>query len=320
MGGNTKKTVRAVINLVDRFKADPYAGGEALIRSYALTLDTQKPEPEPKKPSPTFHETEWRAAEHRRHNDKLDSILSDAIDNATKNREEWETTAEERKALKERLPHLSFDEAMSQVLALDTALRTDPVGATHRLRLAQVFGLPATAAQRQEHAAFSSFYRQTEGMVDRVANQLGADDARMGRMTEIVQDPKFVRSNNMQNDMVRAYQVTVAQDQQAQRDADMVGRMAQNMPLELYAEVEKVVHGRDAKWMAIAKSDPYDPTTVSQNFGAAVAVAQERLSLAQAVSKANKNKRIKSSPSPSSSGDSKTLDAIISAALKPRFG
>jgi hypothetical protein len=68
--------------------------------------------------------------------------------------------------------------------------------------------------------------------------------------------------------------------------------MAANMSPELYAEVEKVVYGKDPKYIAAAKSDLYDPTTVTHNWGVAVAVAQERMRLAEVVSKATKNKRI----------------------------
>jgi hypothetical protein len=45
------------------------------------------------------------------------------------------------------------------------------------------------------------------------------------------------------------------------------------MTPELYAEVDKVVHDKDPKYVAAAKSDPNDPTTVTHNWGVAVAVA-----------------------------------------------
>jgi hypothetical protein len=80
---------------------------------------------------------------------------------------------------------------------------------------------------QQEQKQFNAAFSHTERMADFLTAQLpGVDKVRIDRMTAVINDPRFTRTNNMQADVVRPYEVTRWKDQQLQRDSDLVGRAA----------------------------------------------------------------------------------------------
>ena len=139
---------------------------------------------------------------------KLDRILESAIDkklNGDPDQQEFKASAKQRAALKAMFPGLSFADAMRSLVKFDGDMHRDPL--TTAARMGASYGMPVTAGQ---HIAVQADYERTAPvvqMVEQTAQHLPNYAEYQEDMIRVLGRPDFVRSPDMQQDLLRAYRI-----------------------------------------------------------------------------------------------------------------
>ena len=150
--GDLSKTLDQYIGWAKKFRADPRQAGLEFAASYAnaspYALKEHKAKPK----------VEAEIIDGKRYSGKvLDSIIEDAANRASSEKQDFTATASQRKALKELFPGKSFDEAMATIVKIDSDAYRDPAGTA--ATIAASFGMNWLPGQSdptaERHAAES---------------------------------------------------------------------------------------------------------------------------------------------------------------------
>jgi hypothetical protein len=311
-GGEFSKTLDNFIDVARQFKADPQGTGlraaEAYMRASPYALKPHEPKAKP----------EAFFVDGKRYNGNvLDSIIEDAMDNASNEKKDFEATPAQRAALKELFPGKTFAEALATVAKIDRDLHIDPLGTA--ATLAAQFGMPVTPQQQQTHAEKVQAASEVAHAEQRMAH---LDQVRH-RMSHIIEhDPRFGEA--------------MRQGATSQQVLDAAYQMA----LQEYQQTAQAVQWTNAQLAEVAKTseplaratidvlDPKHPAFVESiwriddpeaRLQAAMGVALRQVqndALAIAKAKRVKPTRSSSGANPGGSGATSGLDAAIANAMK----
>jgi hypothetical protein len=190
--------VEKFIRQEDDFRKDPVGAadrlaGEYLQRPYAARYN----KPETKKNLSDLPQGQ-----------RLGAILDDALDGAEA--ADFKMTAKQRALIREKFNGMPFDEVLKIVTAADRDLHDDPIGAA--ARIAASYGVPVTQSQHQNV--------EYQGRVNQVADGLGHlyKSGQLPRLAElsghigqVLQNPQFQHTPDLENNLRRAYRIAEIQ-------------------------------------------------------------------------------------------------------------
>jgi hypothetical protein len=318
-GGSLKHTLQAVLHMGQMYRADPAEATAQFIRSYSgmspwLGKSDDKPAPE------TFID-----GFGNRHSGKfLSHVIDQASDRATSDREDYETTAAERKELCQLLGVKTFSEAIRIVADLDREAISNPEGVG--LRLNQMFGGPQTPEEVYAQREAKAEQQLANAEVAAASQRLPGFDALKGRMAQIVQsDPRFdeaLRAGVPQQDVLNvAYQIAAGEYQQAAQEVRWTNDQLQLIAQKSEPLARAIVDVLDPKHPSFVEgiwriSDP--EARLQAAAGVALRQVQDN---DRAIAKAKRARPVKSSSGaiPGGSGKGSGLDAHLSAAINKHF-
>jgi hypothetical protein len=313
-GGDLSKTLDTFIDVARQFKADPQGTGLRFAESY-LRASPYALKPRGEKAA----KPEAEIIDGKRYSGKvLDAVISDAIDNASQEKKDFEATPAQRAALKELFPGKTFAEALATVAKIDRDAHIDPL--TTAATIAAQFGMPVTPGQQQTHAERV----QADAEIAHAAQRLPHVDQVRVRMADIIQnDPRFQQAFqagvNQQDILTAAHEVAVQQHNEAvafDRWAVAQLQAIEKSDPALAVEACHVFGGQDAAFnQRAAQLGPVERMHSAISWAAAKAQANT-----QAVAKAKKVGRpVKSSSGAIPGGKGGGLDGAIAAAMNKHW-
>jgi hypothetical protein len=235
---------------------------------------------------------------------KLNDIISDAIDRASSEKQEFEATAKQRAALRELFPDISFSEAMDRIVKIDRDLHRDPLNTA--AQVAAMFGMPLTPAAMAADKHVKDLGAAIDQMLPSMPN------FQMEPVSNVLKHPEFKRSGDPVADLQRAYAVTEKVTQYMNNLGNFAMARVAQLPPELARETENVLF-HSAEFKKIANQSSPWAMDGEKNLEMAIGMARERM--ANRVGKAKRAAPVRSRSTHTSNSSSSGLDAIIGNAI-----
>jgi hypothetical protein len=325
--GDFGQTLGRFLHMAGMLRANPTMAAEQIATSYMRASPWGMT---PRKPD-EYVGPDWKNAT------PLDKIIRDA-QSAGKDAKDFQATTAHREALRQVFPTMTFDQALSEVVRIDTLLRKDPLAGAASLGAA--FGMPITANQERE-AQEDAQIAQAIQHGDQTIPALRHPQVRQVAARQVLMSPYFEATGDHVRDLGRA--ATIAQNiirQGVQDNFDIVNdarfnpyrtgnlnadlQRAGQMLREQHAATQAAIPGQIAAFERKFPDLPIYRTDMAVLLASGQATdlpsayrmaKQQRQEHAAAVSRAKAARPVRGSAGLSPSRGDNSLDGIIGNAL-----
>jgi hypothetical protein len=190
--GDFGETLWRFLHMGHMLRANPSMAGQEIAASYMRASPWGMTERKPEE----YGAIDWKYAT------PLDKAIRDSM-SAAKDKKDFEATAQQREELRRLFPTMTFDQALGEVVRIDTLLRKDPLGGAGQL--AAAFGMPVTPAQERA-AQLDETVTQAIAHADQHIPALRHPAVRATAARHVLMSPYFVSSDNPVHDLARATQ------------------------------------------------------------------------------------------------------------------